>query len=93
MQNQHISFIKKRFHIQNKGQASKHPELNAHLSDFIHNSILSNLFHIYKKMMKLLLPALSGKFLAVPYILIITVTHNINIWREQKSQKISFLQY
>ncbi len=43
--------------------------------------------------MKLLLPALSGKFLADPYILIITVTHNINIWREQKSQKISFLQY
>ena len=42
--------------------------------------------------MKLLLPALSGKFLAGPYILI-TVTHNINIWREQKSQKISFLQY
>lgn len=44
-------------------------------------------------MTKLLLPALSGKFLAGPYILIITVTHNINIWREQKSQKISFLQY
>lgn len=37
--------------------------------------------------MKLLLPALSGKFLAGPYILIITVTHNINIWREQKKSK------
>lgn len=37
--------------------------------------------------MKLLLPALSGKFLDGPYILIITVTHNINIWREQKVKK------
>lgn len=43
--------------------------------------------------MKLFLPTLTGKFLAGPYILIITVTHNINIWREQKSQKISILQY
>lgn len=37
--------------------------------------------------MKLLLPALSGKALAGPYILIITITHNINIWREQKKSK------
>lgn len=37
--------------------------------------------------MKLPSAVLSGKFWADPFILIITATHNIKIWRKQKNSK------